>query len=147
MKKIPSGYAFAVAIIIFSTLFPAKADVWHEFNFLDNNAISFLNALKQESKGQTSVFVDTPVRGWIKESDIPALIALLDSTESCMSVVQVKSSHLPGLSTVGDEAALLIDGFRNGFYPSELNSKKYSAAEKERLRSWWQRYLSAKPLK
>lgn len=146
MKRITSGYAIAFAIVIFIVLLPAKADDRHEFNFLENNAISLLNTLRQESKGKTSLFIDTPVRGWVKESDIPALIALLDSDEPCMSVVQARSSYLPGLSTVGDEAALLINGFRNGFYPSELNSRKYSAAEKDILRSWWHQYLSAKPL-
>jgi len=78
-----------------------------------------------------------PVKGWIEREHIPALIALLDSTELCTAVVDARSSFLPDSSTVGDEAAMLIDGYRDGYYPSRLHASRYTYADKQAMRAWW----------
>jgi hypothetical protein len=81
---------------------------------------------------------------WIRESDIPKLISLLDSKEKCANVSAYHSSYLdPKPSTVGREAAFLIKGFREGKYPPDLNS---SMAEIyiEEIKLWGKLYLAAK---
>ena len=46
------------------------------------------------------------------------IVDLLDSTEPCASVsMSISSLHLESGSTVGQEAAFLIEGFRTGYYP------------------------------
>ena len=77
---------------------------------------------------------------YVKESDLPYLIELLDSKEPCAHVVEVFSSVLPnGRSTVGHEAAYLIEGFWKRYYPTGLTSQRYEPdmAEIKRWYSMW----------
>jgi hypothetical protein len=69
---------------------------------------------------------------------------LLDSEEKCAAVVDAHSSYLPPASTVGNEAAMMVDGFRQGSYPPRL-SARYGAAAKQELREWWQTVASRGP--
>ncbi len=79
-------------------------------------------------------------KNWVSVQDIPALIRLLDSQTSCASVALAISSFISiGTSTVGHEAAFLIEGFRRGQYPPELNSSRWEADKKEIL-AWWNKY-------
>lgn len=76
-------------------------------------------------------------RGFVAESDLPGLVALLDSGEPCAVVLQPISAHLPTRpSTVGHEAALLIEAFRQGRYPLSPASDLRHVDE-EGLRDWW----------
>ena len=53
----------------------------------------------------------------MKDSDLPFLIGLLDSKEPCAILDQSDSSiYHHGNSTVGHEAAYLIEGFWNHRY-------------------------------
>jgi hypothetical protein len=61
----------------------------------------------------------------------------LDSREPCAPVVSVKSSFIPDWSTVGDEAAFMILGFRKGWYPPDLHSGGIGPDVKDEIRSWW----------
>lgn len=75
--------------------------------------------------------------GWIEESDVPALIALLDSEEPCANVQSMLSSFIDTTrSTVGREAAYLIAGFRHDHYPPGLNSTRYDL-DADEIRRWW----------
>ncbi len=63
---------------------------------------------------------------YVKDSDLPYLASVLDSTEPCAHVVLSISSILPYTrSTVGHEAAYLIEGFWKRFYPTSLGSFQY----------------------
>jgi hypothetical protein len=74
--------------------------------------------------------------GWVKESDIPALMALLDSRERCVSQHSSVSAFIgPRKSTVGNEAAWLIEAFRVGRFPP--NNASASTPETPELRKWW----------
>lgn len=65
---------------------------------------------------------------YVKESDLPHLIALLDSKEPCAFLDLSSSSiYYPGKSTVGHEAAYLIEGFWKRYYPTGLTSQQYKA--------------------
>lgn len=75
--------------------------------------------------------------GWVKESDVPALVKLLDSQERCANVMDLPSSYIDeNWSTVGNEAAFLIDGFRSDHYPPRLNSTR-PRSDKADIRKWW----------
>jgi hypothetical protein len=79
-------------------------------------------------------------KGWIRAQDIPDLIRLIDSQEPCGDVKMSISSHIHwGHSTVGREAAFLIQGFRKGEYPPELNSIRFDYSAEE-IREWWAEY-------
>lgn len=82
-------------------------------------------------------------RGFVSEADLPRLISLLDSADACAVVLQPPSAHLPTrASTVGHEAALLVEGFRQGRYPiapaSDLRHVDLQA-----LRGWWDAWQRA----
>jgi len=80
--------------------------------------------------------------GWIHEEDIPELIALLNSNEPCAQVISIFSSYVPeGIpqSTIGREAAFLIDGFRKGRYPPDLDSMHYYNFDKSEIEIWWKK--------
>jgi len=81
--------------------------------------------------------IDESVENWIQEKDLPKLILLLDNPVPCAPVAHAKSSFLPGVSTIGDQAAFLIQGFRAGVYPPALHSAKMEPGVKDDIRAWW----------
>jgi len=75
---------------------------------------------------------------WIKPEHISRLISLINSQEPCMPVMSMYSSKIPTkLSTIGDEAMHLIEGFRKQKYPPNLNSRTYSSKERDETLQWW----------
>ena len=77
---------------------------------------------------------------WVRDSDIPYLVGLLESKEECAHVVLAISSRMPMLkSTVGHQAAYLIEGYWKRFYPTSLSSDAYKA-DSEQIRSWYQQW-------
>jgi len=75
--------------------------------------------------------------GWVKETDLPSLVALLDSTEPCANVRSMVSSVIiRERSTVGNEAAYLIEGFRKDRYPPGLVSN-HPLQDIEEIEAWW----------
>lgn len=138
-----------VLALVVSSLLPTSAGcqssqtrpvVWSVEMLAEKTPLEFLESICADGEGPRRVTIKTPVRGWILESDIPALIRVLDSPIRCRSVVRLESSYLTGWSKMGDEAAFLIEGFRNGFYPSELHSRTFSRAEVSEIKAWWARY-------
>ena len=102
---------------------------WHHFG-----PLAFLDHLKNRT-GRLLI-LGAP-EGWIKEDDLPELMNLIDSTEPCPSVRAACSSYIgTGTSTVGNEAAFLIEGYRKGRYPPGLNSTRPRPDIRE-IRSWW----------
>lgn len=124
------------------------------FNWQERGPLDFLDFLASKFSddspslpGTTSLIVRGTHRGWIRESDIPALMDLLDSKKQCLAVVMSLSSALAWEpSTVGNEAANLILGFRSevdqtGYagYPARLVSTRYPI-DRDELRRWWRDY-------
>jgi hypothetical protein len=103
------------------------------------NPVQFLDWLKRPIEGIPGEFVSVhgPIKGWIRKEHIPALIGLLESREKCAAVVEVHSSFVPRGSTIGDEAALMIESYRGGHYPSRLSAGKVSQERRRELRDWW----------
>ncbi len=108
------------------------------FNFGSRGPLEFLEYLRNQKR--RSVAVIAP-RDWIKEKDLPGLVALVDSPDSCAAVISPLSSAMARTrSTVGIEAAYLIEGYRAGTYPPGLVSM-YSHADVAVIKAWWAQAL------
>ena len=103
-----------------------------------------IESLKQSPDSARTIWA-VP-KNWIQEKDLPGLIALLDSAEPCAPTVAAESSALPPIkrSTVGQEAAFLIEGFRRGRYPPDLDSSRFHP-DKADIRKWWNTMVPVKP--
>jgi hypothetical protein len=74
---------------------------------------------------------------YVKETDLPLLISLLDSTEPCAFVdMPISSIAFPTKSTVGHEAAYLIEGFWKRYYPTQLTSRQFTPDIKN-IKDWY----------
>ena len=117
------------------------------FDFNSSSPEEFLEFLKKDIR--TSLFgVVVPYmmrealpNDWIKPEHIPELINLIDSKEPCRPIMLTYSHMFPTkLSTIGDEAMFMIEGFRKNRYPSEPNSPTYSSKEKKEVLKWWNKW-------
>ena len=115
----------------------AAGDVPAGFDLHGSDPLKLLEILKQDGSPWSVLSISEPVENWVKEKDLPTLIFLLDSLEPCASVMSVKSSFLPERSTVGEQAAFLILGFRAGMYPPDLHSGRMAPDVKDEIRAWW----------
>jgi hypothetical protein len=52
----------------------------------------------------------------------------------------VQSSRIRLDSTIGDEVAFMIAGFRAGAYPPRLNSLPLMPSDVEEILEWWWQY-------
>lgn len=112
-----------------------------EFDWQTSGPIEFLSLLKGKSHDPCPTYVIHGVTGkWVKEEDIPELIVLLGSDEPCANVCRTISSYMDcNTSTVGKEAAFIIEGFRRGEYPPDLNSGRARLTNDD-IMLWWQDY-------
>jgi hypothetical protein len=115
-----------------------------DFDFSQRGPLEFLSFLEREASARSFYTIDEPLRGWIRREHLPRLMVLIDSTRPCAGVVLSISSYLPLASTVGNEAAFLIEGFRQGRYPPSLHSGGDLDARRTEIHRWWQ--LEAKNL-
>ena len=113
----------------------------------NNSPIDFLNDLKSHPNVQMTIVGEAPKK-WIKKEHIAQLINLLDSNEPAAPVLSVFSSYsaFGRTSTVGNEAAFLIVGYRGGIYPPghcsiTYGDEKYGffgfKADIEEIKQWW----------
>lgn len=107
------------------------------FDYVEQGPMDLLELLREwKSPSWTAPIMPF---GLVKESDLPALIGLLDSTEPCANVQSMLSSAIdPTRSTVGNEAAYLIEGYRIDRYPPRLNSTR-PPCDIEEIKQWWER--------
>ena len=84
--------------------------------------------LIQTLKTSGDAFITLGLRlNYVKDSDLPFLVGLLDSKEPCAHVVlAISSISVSGRSTVGHEAAYLVEGFWKRYYPTKLTSQQYT---------------------
>ena len=120
---------------------PSKKDFRDSFDWNRCSPKDFLSFLQKYDENWYSVMGDHS--GWVKEQDLPGLFALLDSTAPCANVSSGYSSFIDWQkSTVGNEAAWLIQSFRVGKYPPALNSTR-PRPDKDALKLWWRNRLHA----
>jgi hypothetical protein len=90
--------------------------------------------------------IHRPRVDYVKESDIPYLVSLLDSTQACAFADSIVSSiYFPGKSTVRHEAAYLIEGFWKRYYPTELTSQRFKP-DIEATKQWYRMWSHLKKL-
>lgn len=107
--------------------------------------VQFLNLLKSRAGKPGWMVIQQPVYGWVRAEHIPKLIALLNSNEPCRPVVMANASMLPENSTVGQEAAMMIAGYRDGFYPSVPTSSDQRVGTPAELTAWWNKVPKSAP--
>lgn len=82
--------------------------------------------------------------GWIKESDIPALMELIYSKEPCAHIESMVSPSTGNeWSTVGNLAAFLIDSFRHDSGLPRFGSRKFTWDINE-IQEWWEGWRESK---
>lgn len=80
-----------------------------------------------------------------REEDLDALVAALGSERPSRAAVSLYSSTVRNGSTVGDEAAHMIEAYRRGRYPPAMPSRRYSTQDTMQMRQWWARCSPAAP--
>jgi len=125
---------FAALLLCCSLVFPPTASA---FDLRSTDPSKLLDMLVQGNFPGAVLTIDDPVENWVQEKDLPKLMLLLDSPVPCSPVALSRSSFLPGVSSLGDQAAFLIQGFRAGVYPPALHSAKLEHGVKDDIRAWW----------
>ena len=108
---------------------------------LPNSPLELLAWLKNEN-----VFVGDKVYGYVKESHIPVLVDLISSEEKCGFIISSASSYLPpsgSQSTIGVQAALLIESYWREYYPFRLVMGMQETTPSD-IRHWYKNWVSAK---
>ena len=107
------------------------------FPWMSEGPLEFLKELRRKRPLRQYLLYGTHV-GWIRESDLEALVQLVGSREPCDHVVSSVSSRLPdSRSFVGQEALFLIEGYRTGRYPPRLHSIGFYQEKKDEILAWW----------
>jgi len=111
------------------------------FDWQTSNPMEFLSLLKNKSHDPCPTYVIHGVTGdWVKEEHLAELISLLGSDQPCANVCRTISSFMDcSISTVGQEAAFIVEGFRRCEYPPDLNSGR-ARLDKDEIFTWWQDY-------
>jgi hypothetical protein len=93
--------------------------------------------LQRLEKGQKGVLIlSSPITGWPPKEELEFLASRLGDTTPSRGVMAPGAPFMPVRSTVGDEAALLLLGMKEGGYPPGGSSRKFTPQEKEALRNW-----------
>lgn len=97
-----------------------------EYRFwADRTPFTMLSTLRFGGSGGYGV--GSKCENFVQEEDLAGLVQLLDSIEPAAHAVLLISSHAPqGASTVGHEAAYLLEGYRVGVYPPSLGSYNFT---------------------
>jgi len=131
---------FIIGLFLCSTALAADKP---DFPELPDSPAKLIETLKTADKSYT---IGMSRLDYVKESDLPQLIKLLDSKEPCAHVVLSISSILPrDRSTVGHEAAYLIEGFWKRYYPTQLVSSQYTP-DIEGTKRWYALWSNMKKL-
>ena len=105
-----------------------------DFDAAQNGPLEFLDFLKTR-RGPVTLL--TVPHDWLRRKHIGELVKLLDSREPCAGVMSPLSSYIDTTrSTIGNEAAFLIEGYREGRYPPGLNSRRLQS-DIDELKTWW----------
>ena len=115
-----------------------------DFDFAKKGPFEFIaHLIRQEERGVKRILVPDAPEGWIQERHLGLLVLLLDSDEPCASVGSMRSSRLPTkedsrTSTVGHEAAYLIESYRHGLFPKyAVNTSAGVNLDRAEMKRWW----------
>ena len=134
---------------------PIPQDTW--FDFQSRSPLEFLESMviteSDEPRppfGFLRSFAEIH-RGWVRKSDLPALVARLDDPTPARKFVLMTCSFLPsGHGTTGELAAALIQGYRAellqtgyGGFPPSLHSGGIESPEA--MRAWAVEHMKESP--
>lgn len=115
-----------------------------QFDFSKGEPFEFIAYLiRQEERGLKTIQIPDAPKVWIKEEHLRLLVLLLDSNEPCASVGSFRSSRIPTErdqrpSTVGHEAAYMIESYRHGLFPKyAVNTSVDIELDRAALKKWW----------
>jgi hypothetical protein len=145
------GVRWAMACVLFAGTTGSAAapsggagiDDARNFDWETKSPADFLDVLRAQAKLPeyvgTFAAVETSHRGWVKEADLPGLVALVDSKERCAHIATPLAQSLPDTrSFVAQEALVMIQAFREGAYPPPgLTTSKGFYARKAEILAWW----------
>lgn len=103
----------------------------------NTDPIEFIKILRKYSEGWV-VVKDAP-NGWIKQEHVEQLMKLIDSKDAIIPVVSIISSYMPlnKMSTVGNEAMFLIEGYKKDRYPPGICSVYGFNGNPEEYKKWY----------
>ena len=134
-----SGLALALAALLPLCLACRRTDDYVErataAEVASMTAEAFLQRLEKGQKG-VLIVSSAPITGWPPREELGFLVSRLDDATPSRGVMASNAPFMPVRSTVGEEAALLLLGMKEGAYPPNGSSRAFSASEKEALRSW-----------
>ena len=135
---------FALLIFCPPVVGQAPQPVDRGFDYGKKGPFEFLAFLiRLDERGVKVVSVADAPENWIRKEHLPLLVQLLESKEPCASVGSMRSSRLVAekdrkSSTVGHEAAYLIESFRHGLFPKyAVNSSSHVTLDRQALKKWW----------
>ncbi|MGC4073919.1 MAG: hypothetical protein QM760_15705 [Nibricoccus sp.] len=128
-----SGFA-AEKTVISADTFSQPTFQQHAF-WTDTTALQLLEKLERHT--DTFITLDSICYNFVRDEDVPILMAKIDSQTPSAAIVSIVASTLPtGKSTVGDQAAYLIECYRNRLCPLGLTSAD-AKADKAELKRWY----------
>ena len=114
---------------------PAKFE--HNFNWASTTPLGFLNSLTKHPG--TVVYVPKSPEGWLGSAHIDGLMRVIDSKQPTAIICWFVCPHAPladAQSTLGNEAAIMVEAFRLGHgYPSSCSNLR--TIDKNALKQWW----------
>jgi len=124
-----------------SKAIPAGIDDFSCQRYTGYTPIELITYLQhQGGKHCPTIAVDNAPASWLQNMDVAALMPLLWSDQTCANVHSIYSSFRDCQpSTVGREAAFMIQGFRQGKYPPMMNSGT-AQLDRQELEQWWADY-------
>jgi hypothetical protein len=111
------------------------------FDWNHRSPTDFLHKLEQSGNTYSVLGIH---HEWIGDSDVEKLMSLLDSETPCAYVKLTVGSFQPNQrSTIGREAAFLLEGYRHHYYPPKISSAGFKP-DLEELRSWYAHWRTRK---
>ena len=108
-----------------------------EMDWSSTTPLEFLDSLTSDPSYSFTIW-NKPTMDWFDEEQLQGLFDRLNSPAPARSVVSALSSRMPhGVSTEGREAAYLLTGYREGYYPPSIGSLIMFEPDYDDIRAWW----------
>jgi hypothetical protein len=114
-------------------------------NWASTSPMEFLYLLENHPAPVLHLGLPSP-KGWLKHEHIDELVRVIDSEQPTAILCWVISPHIPpakAKSTLGSEAAIMVECFRSGSqYPRTCSN--LAVVDKEVLKQWWRDQVTNK---